>query len=448
MRNNCAPIIITPFCVFRAIFLRRSVLQTMTIKRIKKKHVGWIAGLAVCSLVFVSMGFDGFLNSFSQWPPRSQDIRVCGIGAWGRLWYEPSSIEIPPDRIQFQNFTVKKTQWYVAGGSSAGLMESLQSCGLTPEQIRDLASTMSPAPDGTGRILTPPGEWIVSLSDPIRRKLYGMLAKYAPNDMCAWPFRFSGDSPDDWLKKGTMDPEVMDLVKSLIYHEGKSQMFSDLNFVLECYPSVGVYSNLFTVLSRQSTLVARVRVLPEDDVDTLARYWGVPHREAEVRTLMKTLQGTDDCRDVPVSMLLPGFARDRIYRYWHEGDPEFASCHYTAMNFLNERADGQFTNLTHVAQVLANDYVEVKQDFKLGDVILLMKNASEAIHSCNYVAGGIVFTHNGGSFAQPWMLTTLDAVVDFYSYPDAVQVKVMRRRDLMDTTPDNVQLSFRPPPPQ
>ena len=257
-----------------------------------------------------------------------------------------------------------------------------------------------------------------------------MLGHYAQNDAYVWPFRFSGDPSVDWFKGSDLDPKVIELVRSLVYHEGKSQMFSDLDLVLERYPSATVYSNLFCTLSRQSTLVARVRVLPGDDVDALAHYWGYPNREDEVRTLMKTDQGTDDCRDVPVSMLLPGFARDRIYRYWHEGDPEFASCHYTAFNFLNENADGRFTNLTEVAHTLERDYVEVKQDFRLGDVILLMKNETEAIHSCNYVAGGIVFTHNGGSFSQPWMLTTLDALVDFYSYPDPVHIKVMRRRDL------------------
>jgi len=207
-------------------------------------------------------------------------------------------------------------------------------------------------------------------------------------------------------------------------------MFSDLDFVLERYPSVAVYSNLFCTMSRESTLVARVRVLPGDDVDALAHYWGYPHREDEVRTLMKTLQGTDACRDVPVSMLLPGFARDRIYRYWHEGDPAFADCHYTAMNFLNEKADGRFTNTTEVAKVMMNDYVEVMQDFRLGDLILLMKNEKGVVHSCNYVADGIVFTRNGGSVEEPWLLTKLDSLVDYYSYPDPVHVKILRRRDL------------------
>lgn len=418
----------------------------MRIQRIKHKHFGWAVAITVCSLVVVAMGVDGFWGAFSQWPPRNSNTHACEPGDWGRLWYEPSTIEIPPNRIQVQSLIPKKTVWYVEGGS-AQLLSSLQACGLNPDQIRDLLSTMSPAPDRAGRILHPSDEFILSMSPQVRRKLYGLLGKYAQNDMCTWPFRFSGDPSEEWLKGEGVDPKVMDLVKSLIYQEGQSRMFSDLALVLERYPSASVYSNLFAILSRQSTLVARVRVLPEDDVDALARYWGVPHREDEVRTLMKTLQGTDDCHDVPVSMLLPGFARDRIYRYWHEGDPEFANCHYTAMNFLNEKADGRFTNLTVVAQALASDYVEVRQDFRLGDVVLLMKNEAEAIHSCNYVAGGIVFTHNGGSFAQPWMLTTLEALVDFYSYPDPVHVKVMRRRDLNSSSPVNPQLSLGNPLP-
>jgi len=44
------------------------------------------------------------------------------------------------------------------------------------------------------------------------------------------------------------------------------------------------------------------------------------------------------------------------------------------------------------------------------------KSETELIHSCNYIADGIVFTRNGGSLEQPWMLTKLDAVVDYYSY--------------------------------
>ena len=32
---------------------------------------------------------------------------------------------------------------------------------------------------------------------------------------------------------------------------------------------------------------------------------------------------------------------------------------------------------------------------------------------------------------HPWMLTTLDALLDFYSWQEPVHLKIMRRRDLV-----------------
>ncbi len=402
----------------------------MAIKHIRKIHVGWAIAITVGSLILAALGIDNYLLHFSQWPPQNPDIKVCETGAWGRVWYDWSVIEIPPRRIKIESFQTNSTVWYIAARTSAQMVSTLQTCGLEPQQIQDLLVTSSPAPDGVGRLLHPSGELLLSLSDPARRQLYGILGAFSQNAKYCWPFRFSGDPSSDWFKGSNIDPAMAELVRALVYHEGNLQMFSDLDFVMEHYPSATTYSNLFCVLSRESTLVAHVRVLPGDDVDALAHYWGYPRREDEVRTLMKTLQGTDACRDVPVSMLLPRFARDRIYRYWQAGDPDFPDCHYTAMNFLNDKAEERFTNTTEVAKVMMNDYVEVTQDYKLGDLILLMKNEKGVVHSCNYVADGIVFTRNGGGVDQPWLLTKLDAIVDYYSYPDPVHVKILRRRDL------------------
>ena len=105
------------------------------------------------------------------------------------------------------------------------------------------------------------------------------------------------------------------------------------------------------------------------------------------------------------------------------------TCHYSALNFLNDPPDLRFTNLTEVVRSWHEDFVEVTDDFRLGDVVLLLKKGGDVVHSCNYVADRIVFSKNGGSLAQPWVLTHLDNLVRFYSYPDPVSLKVMRRRD-------------------
>lgn len=392
--------------------------------------MGVAFAVVLCGMAILLTGGDSVVDTLSRWTGYNPDLHQCRTGAWGHLWYERSVVEIPPDRIKVLTFQPRVTQWYVEADSSAGLVSCLRSCGLQPSQIDELMLTMTRATNKTGRLLTPKPELILSLDAEVRLKLYTMLGRYGENSAQMWPFRFSGAPDDNWFEGVKLEPEVEKMVKSLLYRQGQSLMFSDLDLVMSRFPSVTTYTNLFQAVSRESTLVARLRLEHDDDIDLLARYWGVPNRQDDVRTLLKTMQMTENCRDVPVGMLLPGFVRNRLYRYWHEGDPEFASCHYTAMNFLNQRPDAGFTNLAVVAQVLARDYVEVKGDYRLGDVILLMKNDTEAIHSCNYIADGVVFTRNGGSYAQPWMLTTLPALVDFYSYPDPVHLKVLRRRDV------------------
>jgi hypothetical protein len=67
---------------------------------------------------------------------------------------------------------------------------------------------------------------------------------------------------------------------------------------------------------------------------------------------------------------------------------------------------------------------------RLGDVILFQRNATEAIHTCNYIADGIVFTKNGGALGHPWLFARLDDLMEFYNYPTPIKLSFLRRRDL------------------
>lgn len=395
-----------------------------------------IAVLVVSGLLVVSLVKGSFALSRSAWWSRQGEVRHAARGPWGTLWYVRSLIEIPPERVQVGPWAYTPTRWYLEGESDDDVMAVLRGCGLDDRQAQDLLAAEIAVTNGVGHILQPSESFILSLDPETRAHLYERLGRYPQNEAQFSPFRFSGEETQDWLDGANVSSEVKALVESLIYRHGKARLFSDLTLVLNRYPSAQTHSNLFMSLSREATLLARVRVLPKDNVDELAEYWGVPDRQAEVRTMLRTLQVSGVCRDVPVTLLLPTFAKSRLYRYSRAGDPAFPSCHYTAMNFFNEEPDNRFLDLGEAAKVLARDYVVVTNDFRLGDIILLMRNSREAIHSCNYIADRIVFTRNGGNWAQPWMLTTLDALIDFYSYPDPVTVKVVRRRDLMAKGPD------------
>jgi hypothetical protein len=233
----------------------------------------------------------------------------------------------------------------------------------------------------------------------------------------------------NWLGDAPLEPEVVRLVDKLIYRHKGLWLFSDMDLVLRRYPDKQTFANLFRVLARSSSLLARLRVGRDDDANELAKYWGWPDRMGAVWTQIKAAQAVGDQQGLPLDLLLPTFARDHLYRYRCKGDPESADCHYSAMNFFNDPPDARFTNDVEVMRGMRDDYVEVTEEFQLGDVVQFLGKGNRVIHSCNYIADRLVFTKNGQSLISPWILADLDELQEFYSYPTAATVQVLRRHD-------------------
>lgn len=380
----------------------------------------------------IGYGVGRLVPKHDGWPVKGERIRTCAPGPWGHLWYVPSVIELPPDRIKVDSAAAPAEEWYMEARSSDDLANSLKRCGLTPHQIQQLLAWQVGTTNRGVFIFEPADSFIVGLTEEQRASLYDFLGQYPQNAPQYSPFRFS-DSALTWLMDADLDPGELELVRTLLYRHGKTMMFADLAVVLHRYPSVDAYARLLRILSREATLLLRLRILPEDDTEALVRYWGAPDRDDEIRARFNLVKESKVLHDIQITALLPLFVRDRLYRYLRPEDPAFPSCHYTTMNFFNREPDARFTNLVVAAETLKRDYVEITgAPMKLGDVILLMRNTTDVIHSCNYIADDIVFSRNGGSVAQPWILTKLSPLVGLYSYPEPVRVKVMRRRDLMN----------------
>ena len=361
----------------------------------------------------------------------SDATQRCAAGPWGELHYLDSFIEAPKSLINATSVPHERTLWFVAAVSPLNLKLTLRSCELNELQVSNLLATAVTDGKGDGYILQPSDEFVIDLKSDERSKLYGFLASFTQNVMYAEPYRFEANTSREWLENSHLEPKVVDLVQKLIYREGGLWLFSDLNLVLRHYPDPQIYAKLFRVLSREATLLAYVQVRSDDNADDLAQYWGWPDRVDAVRIRIKASQATRSTQNVSLAMLLPYFARDRLLRYHNKEDPEFASCHYSAMNFFNDPPDLRFTNATEIVRSLQLDYVEVKEDLQLGDIVQLLQKDGTVVHSCNYVADRLVFSKNGGSLVQPWVLTKLDDLVEFYSYPKSVKLRFMRRHDLI-----------------
>ncbi|MFT3785407.1 MAG: hypothetical protein QM770_04475 [Tepidisphaeraceae bacterium] len=185
--------------------------------------------------------------------------------------------------------------------------------------------------------------------------------------------------------------------------------------------------------------MARLTIDENSDIKALASYWGEGGRESVIEPVLASLKynvmaGIEKPSRINVVALLPPFARERLYG--HVVNPTTApdavkqDCFWTAFNFFSEEPDNRINDFQYTAQVLQRDYVRVDAPSELGDLVLVVEPGGKAIHAANYIADDIVFTKNGLSPTQPWILGSLKDLVDTYRLKSqsAVELIYFRKR--------------------
>lgn len=357
-------------------------------------------------------------------------------GPWGRVRYWNSMLEMPGDMISLRSLPENLTRWYMEFDLPELAEKFMTDSGVAPDVARRIAATAAPWSGGKGLVVTPDDEDVIRISPHARSQMYRRMAMWAPNQTLADATRFSKVGLRDWLDGATLAPQMTGLIRNLIYSNGDTELFADYDVVLRKLKDNREARDFLRTMARRNCIMGSLVVGPEDSIEQLVRYWGRGGREPEVRTLLESTRLTEGSREIPLIMLMPQFVRDRLYRYRRASDPELANCHFSAMNFFNDQPDNTFTSLVRCAEVIQSDYVAVPEnELQLGDLIVFMPSSSEIIHSCNYVAGNIVFTKNGSAQGQPWVLADLKETEGFFSVDRPVIRQMLRKKAFMISPP-------------
>jgi hypothetical protein len=358
-----------------------------------------------------------------------QKHQRCAPGPWGRIVYDYSMIEMTPVPLKQAQENPSATEWKLQVSSPEAVRQQLLAAHFTPEQTQTLLATLTPI--AGGYVLHPSDTFILAMHPEVRRIWYAVLAGEPGNPEYNLPPRFRQRTKLTWLQDADVDSHALAMVQRLSFKAGNMHIMADMSLLRRNVSDPDTLQRLTCVLSRENTILTYLLIGPEDNLDQLAEYWGYPDRQDAVRTLLRTTQRSGFDRPIPVSMLLPRFARDRVHRYWRAGDPPWPDCHYTALNFFNDNPDENSTDPTHISAVLDRDYRLVTTAPQLGDIVLFIRGANTSIHACNYIADDIVFTKNGGALGRPWMLARLPDIMEYYSYPSPVRISFLRRRDMV-----------------
>jgi hypothetical protein len=99
------------------------------------------------------------------------------------------------------------------------------------------------------------------------------------------------------------------------------------------------------------------------------------------------------------------------------------------MNFFNGAADNGFFDPAYTKKILADEYAKLKDGpSQFGDLLLLLGRDNQALHMCVYVADEVVFTKNGASTRQPWVLMRVSEMLGEYEKDKPFELVKYRRK--------------------
>jgi hypothetical protein len=382
----------------------------------------------------LATGFVRFTHAPASADASTADPEPAVLPPWGELSMVDVNLEQPEEYVAFDAMLDPVAVWHFTETDLDKVRALLLDSGLTREQTSRAMAACKPSPDGSGLQIFPDGELLLSIKPETRAKLYTVLAANPANRLIKQPYRIAEGSFDSLFQGSNVDKKTIELVRKLVYPSGMNQSFSDLEFVLGKIPAEQTKLDLVKALTRQPAVLARLRIRPDTDIDKLLGYWasGSGARDKDVRPLLEALKRLHDGSSIGIGYLLPPFAHDRLFTTpipTKTGDvPE--DCHWSALNFFNATPDDRFADVAFTGKYIDENYYQIAKPSKLGDLVFLLNQRAEVIHSAVYIASDLVFTKNGGNYAQPWILTHMKNLLATYSSHEEPRTMYYRRNSL------------------
>jgi len=355
---------------------------------------------------------------------------ACRPGPWGDLTYTPFSIAAPDDLIPVRGLEANGTHWFFKGYTADSFVTLLQSTSLSPDQQHALLSppVFNARPDGVE--LTPTPDQLFGLPPDARARMYQVLAQSPENDQ---EMNFiPKDAVDAWFAVCGVSKDTSALFRKLCCERGDYLMFSGLSAILSRLSTYEEKLHFAKALTEQRTMLLRLRLNPQSDVDALAKYWGRGCARTDPRAILKSLAAIPNGTAISILMLMPDLPAGEIYDYPHadnpmDGPPVNRDCAWTTLNFFKDEPEPAFGTLEGVARELKANYLPVPDAPRYGDAVLFARPDGFVVHMAVYIADDICFTKNGSTMMHPWMLSKLDDVSRQFAFQIGPQEKLTIR---------------------
>lgn len=389
--------------------------------------------MAALLLLSVGMGLGHWISGWLNSTPEKETVvavqEQVAKGPWGTLQITRITIERPDEFISVNRNFNSVNRWFFENFQAEQLRNFFRQEDLTAQQQAALLDESRWQISSNGIYVTPGAGTILSLASAARQRIYRLLATHEFNYYQQNAFAIRASAINEWFQKSGLSPETEKLIRGLLYHNAGAVCFADMTEAMSLILDPQERRRLVKMLSRKRTVLVRLRIEEGDDVGPLVEYWGKFGQAKDIRPLLESLARKQGGATVDIVHLMPPFARHRMYTYpLPSEDPveDGHHCWWSSMNFFNASPDERFGSFDEAKRTIQADYFPVQGDPTFGDVVWFLDSKGVPVHSAVYVAEDFLFTKNGPSFNEPWLLMTFDDLLAIYAYRAPMRVVAYR----------------------
>lgn len=354
-------------------------------------------------------------------------------GPWGDLDYFTVYLEASASMLKSMDFQTYDTTWKFVKWTDDQVAKLFESAKIAEPFKAELLDRTKWRRDSEGVTVIPSREAVLGLGNDTRAAIYQVLGRWEENPFHHEPAIIAGHDVREWLKRAQLPEEILTSIERTVYQRGRNLVFADMPLVLRMVSSEAERLRIRKALSRTPTLVVKLRLNPNTDIAKIAEYWGGYTKSKDVEPFLESISNNPAVSVIDIIHMLPTGVRRLLYTYPgqnHGRTGYYPDCHWTSLNFANFEPLARLADSAMATAYTLENYTRITGGtYQYGDVLFFMDGASgNAIHSCVFIADDIVYTKNGRSPTQPWVLMKLDDVVSVYSMFYQTQIACYRRK--------------------
>lgn len=355
---------------------------------------------------------------------------VTTTGPWGTIEYYEVELE-PPTSVFWKALFDERSFWNFGELPREACVDLLTELGFAPELVEKIDSegiwtksdleTEVEFGDDIVEAMTTSNR--TELSKWFRANNPGYLSKQIMNL----------EIHDDTALHLRLKPSTVAMLRSVTFLRNKVVSMMDRPYLMrQLGDDQAEKEALVQTLFSTNTLVGCLVVDEGADLESLIKYWSADGKNPNARVILEGVNATPGVDRIDLIHLLPPFPKKYLgtfIKIEDAGPIQSPDCFWASLHFFKHRVNPRVLDKLYIDHYIEYDFDKVEGEATFGDIVMLFdRNTGKFIHAYIHIAGPLVFTKNGSSFARPIIMKTYDDMISVYEEGFDFVIETYRRK--------------------